>query len=80
VVNNPIDLPSPALAAKVDEWVLSRLRREPAQRARLERDLPNELREHGSAYLTVKASILRLQNAGSVRMVNNRVELVKVAP
>jgi hypothetical protein len=79
-VNEPIELPSPALAAKVDSWVLSRLQREPVQRARLERDLPGELRVHGSAYLAIKGSLERLQNAGTVRLVNNRVELVKVKP
>jgi hypothetical protein len=79
-VNEPIELPSPALAAKVDAWVLERLRREPVQRARLERDLPGELRVHGSAYLAVKASLERLQNAGTVRLVKNRVELVGVRP
>jgi hypothetical protein len=83
-VNEPLDLPSPAadtvaLAAAVDRWLVDRLKKGGIQRAKLERDLPKEL-AGDSAFRAVDASLMRLRNAGQVRLVNNRFELAPVKP
>lgn len=66
-MSDEIKLPSPVEPARVDAWILARLKvKGPQRRAKLERDLPKELTGQ-SAFLAIEASLVRLQNAGSVR-------------
>ena len=77
-MTDPIQLPSPVDAAKVDEWVAARLKTKGLQRrAKLERDLPKELVIDGSAFLTIEHSLSRMVKAERVRMHPNGVELRK---